>query len=155
MNSTIPAPSTDVCCKCESQGPFHQHRRGRPICKACTLRSIHACRTRDAAHLLAYRWYNAQRRRGIKETRQQPQVVERILRQCQFKSVISGETDMRKLCVAPYFRNLPSEPEWNCVIVTRKEAQSLAHMKSEEAAHARFPAHVRQQIMQSCGSQSM
>lgn len=143
-----------LCHKCQSQGPFYPSfaTRGIWICKACTLETTKAHRMRDPQSLLSYRLYNAERRRGVRKCRQRPALVGRVLKQFNYRSAISGESDIQKLCIAPYFRQHASNneeeelAEWNCVLVTCKEARSLAHVKSEDKAHARFPVHIQREM---------
>lgn len=57
--------------------------------------------------------------------------MERILRRCNFKSVMGDENDLTKLCIVPFYRDIPIE-EWHCILVTRQEARALREQVPEE-----------------------
>ena len=117
-------------------------------------RIVIQCRNRDPIRLLAYRWYNALRRRGIKtSTRDLQPAVRDIIRRWGLRSVISNtvQQDAQELCIFPYFGNAPPDAAWNGVIVTLHEARVLSHICSQERAHLHFPAQVRQVMNETLG----
>lgn len=135
------------CRRCGGPGPFYRsyttHRNY--VCKACAPSAVRASRARDPAHLLAYRWYNALRRRGrpTPPSSQLAAAAQRVLHLWGTGSVISGPSDAQQLCIVPFYRDMPPTEPWHCVPVLRHEARRLSHLRSEERAHALFPPHVR------------
>ncbi len=139
-----------TCRRCQGHGPFYKSYTDHHnyVCKACASTLVAESRTQDPARLLAYRWYNALRRRGV-QSRQQADTVRAILNQWGTASVIGGERDVAELCIMPFYRDAPllQEP-WNCVVVSRHEARVISHTRSETRAHELFPPHIRQHMAQ-------
>lgn len=123
------------CRRCKSSGPFHKSylAHSNYLCKKCASRSVKECRLRDPARLIAYRAYNALHCSVPKS------FVQNVLQRCHFQSVISGERDPMKLCMIPFYRDIPLQ-EWHCIIVTRQEARSIR--KSKDV----IPAHIQQHM---------
>jgi hypothetical protein len=137
---------TLTCRRCHGPGPFykayadhHNH-----VCKACASAIVAQSRNNDPARLLAYRWYNALRRRGI-HCKQLSDSVRSILQQW-------GQ-NVQNLCVFPFFRDVPLHEPWHCVVITCHEARALSHMRSEARVHSHFPLHVRQHM--ECARQAL
>jgi hypothetical protein len=114
-----------VCRKCHSDGPFYPswELRSNYLCKKCASAAVKESRTRDPARMLAYR---ATQNLGCHVP---SSMVERVLQRCQYRSIISGESDPNILCLVPYFRELPLE-DWHCLIMTRYEARAFARAHS-------------------------
>lgn len=128
------------CRNCHSPGPFNESyaKVYNWLCKKCASQRAQTYREADPVRLVAYRWYNLLRRRGFTQ-HQVAEQTRQILERCNFQSVISGETDSSKLCIAPFFRDISPLNHWNCVIVTQQEARSLSHVKNPQDALQRFP----------------
>lgn len=140
-----------VCRVCHSAGPFYEAylAHSNYLCKSCASKAIIKHRKQDAARLLAHRLYNALRRSNVDCNLEERSVdaVKSVMERCSHRSVISGEEDTNQLCVIPYFRDIPLQP-WHCIIVTTKEARSIAHLKSPEKIEARFPTSIQRQMRQ-------
>ncbi len=69
------------------------------------------------------------------------------MERCEHKSVMSGESNAELLCVFPFYKDtsVPPQPE-HLVIVTSREAQSVAKCKTQDERSARFPQHIRDQM---------
>lgn len=140
--------STILCNHCGSNGPFYVSYLARSmyVCTSCASKKVVACRRSKPHSLLAHRFYNALRNQGIKcPTLTCSKTVKRILERCNHRSVISGECDVNRLCIHPFYRNRQPE-EWHCVVVTQTEARSLSHLRSEQAVMFRFPRPLRRKM---------
>ncbi len=109
----------EKCRICQSDGPFHKSYLANSnfLCKNCATESVRACRLRDPARLIHYRASNA-----LKDKNITLELVASVLERCQFRSVMSGETDITELCLVPLFRDVVIT-EFNCVILTKSEAR--------------------------------
>ncbi len=126
-----------TCRRCHSTGPFHQSYLANHnyLCKQCACSSVKECRLRDPSRLRAS---NSQRKKVSQE------IVSQILSRWKNKSVLSGESDVNQLCIIPYFRDVPMS-EWNGIVVTRREARRLAHLKATKR-HDAFSQEVQQEM---------
>ena len=147
--TTTATAAAPACRACGSHGPFYacylQH--SNYLCSTCACTAVLRHRRADASRLLSHRLYNALRRQGwsVPEL-SRPSCVRRLLKRWRGRSVLSGVRDSpANLCILPYYRELPPA-EWHCVLLTQQEARSLAHMREEAAAHARFPAWLQQEM---------
>ena len=147
--TTTATAAAPACRACGSHGPFYacylQH--SNYLCNTCACTAVLRHRRADASRLLSHRLYNALRRQGwsVPEL-SRPSSVRRLLKRWRGRSVLSGVRDSpANLCILPYYRELPPA-EWHCVLLTQQEARSLAHMREEAAAHARFPAWLQQEM---------
>ena len=145
-----------TCRRCQGHGPFYKAYMDHHnyVCKACASALVQETRRVDPARLLAYRWYNTLQRRGVPCERT-GEAAAAVLKQWGLASVISGETDAEKLCIFPFFRNVPPQEAWHCVVVSQKEARSLSHLQSEERIHALFPLHVRQYMAAAASTRTL
>lgn len=160
-----------ICRVCRGDGPFYESSRAN-LCKDCSRRAAKARRLQSPESLLAYRWYNSQRRRlgkAQKWIKEDKHAVRRVLERCNYRSVISGADDVELLCIVPYFRKSAEmttaddqhasledmstdidmhiqKQEWNYVLVTQGEARKLTHLRSEKAAQACFPLAIQIQM---------
>lgn len=134
-----------TCRRCQGSGPFYPSYLANCnyVCKMCASSLVKETRRADPVHLLAYRWYNVLKRRGVTSTAQVGELVASVLQQWGTKSVISGEQDVEQLCIFPYFRDVPLDQRWHYVVVSCREARILSHLHSEEKAHQHFPPHIR------------
>jgi hypothetical protein len=135
------------CRRCNETGPFYRSYTDHSnyVCKACASILVAESRKRDPQRLLAYRWYNALRRRGIYHSNVAGDVA-LIVKRWTLQSVISGETNINQLCIFPFFSDLPVAP-WHCVIVTMREARTLSHLRhSPEKFESLFPAQLCAQM---------
>lgn len=119
-----------VCRTCAAAGPFYecflnQHNH---ICIPCAQQAVQLYRKQDPATLLAFRWYNALRGRGIKGKRLK-ETARRIYERCGGKSVISGNDNVDELCIVHVRDDVSELDESNCVLVTAREARSLSHIQ--------------------------
>jgi hypothetical protein len=132
------------CRRCNGPGPFYASYLAHQnyICKGCASLSVTQSRCQDPVRLLAYRWYNALRRRGI-VCSHLAQVVADVIQQWGLCSALSGPSSVDQLCIFSYFRNVPPNEAWNSVLVTRQEARSLSHMQSEDKMHGVFPESIQ------------
>jgi hypothetical protein len=132
------------CRRCNGPGPFYTSYLAHQnyICKRCASLTVAQSRSKDPVRLLAYRWYNALRRRGI-GCSHLAQVVADVIQHWGLCSILSGPNVAEQLCIFSYFRNVPPCEAWNCVVVTQHEARSLSHMQSEDKMHGVFPEAVQ------------
>lgn len=106
-------------------------------CRRCKNASLLARRRADPVLLLQHRFYNSVQRHWPDAD---PALwsVETVREVCGGKSVLSQEDDTNLLCVS-WVRKRAAKEE--LVLVTTKEAQSLAHM-DEAKRVAQFPENV-------------
>ena len=131
------------CRRCNESGPFYKSYsdHNNYVCKACASILVAESRQRNPQRLLAYRWYNALRRKGIFRLDIAEDVAQ-IVKHWGLQSVISGEANVNQLCIFPFFADLPIAP-WHCVIVTKREARTLSHLRqSVEKFESLFPQQV-------------
>ena len=123
-----------------SYARHHNH-----VCRQCASAVVRKSRHRDPVRLLAYRWSNALRRRGVqpRSSADTQEAVRSIVKRWGMASVLSGTCAPEDLCVVPFYRqSAPPDAAWNAVPVTKAEARVLSHLRSEERRQARFPHHV-------------
>lgn len=121
-------------------------RRRTRRCGSCVRAEKVRRRQADPIRLLRSKFYDALRARGIRDAAlSSGEVVAQVYARCQGRSVISGEDDHHKLCVAPYFRGGPLEP-WNLVLMTTHEARRLASLAPADV-HQDVPPHFHQQML--------
>lgn len=137
-----------LCRRCNQDGPFYKSYADHHnyVCKACASSLVAESRKMEPARLLAYRWYNSLRHRGI-HCLQLGAAVAEVLILWGPCSVIGGETSIDQLCIFPFFRDVPCQESWHWVIVSQREARSLSHTRSEDKVHSMFPQHVRQRML--------
>src|SRR5438128_1137740 len=87
-----------VCRRCNKDGPFYKSYTDHHnyVCKACASSLVAESRKQEPARLLAYRWYNSLRHRGVYCLHLSTTVGE-ILTMWGTCSVISGESDIDQL----------------------------------------------------------
>ncbi len=140
------------CAQCKSELPHDgkQRKRNRPRnCRKCNIDAAVKRRKDDPVRLLAHRWNNSCRRlyTDPHPSLWSPATVESVMVRCEHKSVISGEANAELLCVFPFFKETTTPPQpKQLVIVTSREAQSIAKAKTQKERGARFPPHIQEQM---------
>ncbi len=142
-----------VCYACHGPLVGDGRARKRQVprkCAACRKRAILVRRNKDPLVRMQHRWYNAAHRlwpaapKALWSAATVKHVYERWAR----KSVLGGETDPKLLCIS-YYRHpslVDGAPELHqLVLVTSKEAQSLARSKADQR-HLSFSPAVREAI---------
>lgn len=111
-------------------------------CRRCKNASLLARRQANPVLLLQHRFYNSVRRHwpDADPALWSTQTIRQVYERCGGKSVLSQESDANLLCVS-WVRKRPATEE--LVLLTTKEAQSLAHM-DEAKRVAQFPQGVTQ-----------
>lgn len=131
-----------LCRTCGSNGPFYPAyiKNHNYLCKDCANKSVKRCRDRDPIRLMTYRTYNSSRKNNEHNVVTY-EFVSDILKRWNYKSVISDEKDLNKLCIVHYFRDLQLS-SWNSVVLTRVEARRFSHLKTR--IYDEFPKEVRE-----------
>lgn len=140
------------CSQCDVElgddGKTRKRNRTRK-CGECVKQAAIKRRRDDPVRLLSHRWNNSCRRlyADPPSSMWATATVKAVLERCEYKSVISGETNTELLCVFTFFMArdfLPTIEQ--LVIVTSREAQSISKEQTQEKRSSRFPAHVRAQM---------
>lgn len=136
-----------LCKKCNDplvdDGQVRKKKRPR-TCGKCRAAQRISARHTDPIKMLFHRWQTAAHKRwpSIDRNLLTMDAVKRVWEQCGQKSVISGETDVKHLCISCYGIVSPMVPtsiEDDLVIVTSLEAQRISKAKSAEVQKAMFP----------------
>lgn len=110
--------------------------RGRR-CRQCKNAAVVRRRHTKPLALLQHRFYNSAHRMW---PHADPslwciETVRTVYDRCQGKSVLSGESNAAHLCISFKHKDLQTPPPLeDLVVITTKEAQSLAHMSPEKRA---------------------
>lgn len=139
------------CYECKEELPKdgRMRKRNRPRkCKACNMQAAMKRRKEDPMRLLAHRLNNSMRR--VYPDANDIDIwslenVKHVFERFGGKSVISNEANPEYLCLFPYFKPTPDCPPTRetLVLVTSREAQSIAHSKTQEERNARFPQYIQ------------
>lgn len=125
----------------ESDGKVRKRLRPRK-CGEC----IRKTSPTDPVKVLSHRFNVALKRSFPKEARPEHWSVETVkfvLKRFNFKSCISDEDNLNRLCLCPY-EKLDRPPEADeIVLVTSKEAQRISKTQSSEERKANFPLHIQ------------
>jgi len=146
------APATCSQCSAELPDDGKTRKRNRTRrCRKCNGEAAVKRRKEDPVKLLSHRLNNSLRRlyTDPPPSLWAPATVASIILRCNYQSVVSGETNMDLLCVFSFFKDTTRVPRpEHFVIVTSREAQSIAKCKTQEERSARFPQHIRDQMEQ-------
>lgn len=138
---------TQLCKKCQDplvdDGQVRKKKRPR-TCGKCKAAQRISDRHADPIKTLFHRWQTSAHKRwpSIDRALLTMDAVRRVWEQCEQKSVISGETNVKHLCISCYGIVSPMVPasiETDLVIVTSLEAQRISKAKSAEVQKAMFP----------------
>lgn len=140
-----------VCSHCHQGLPDDgkSRKRNRPRrCPDCIKKEKEERLRLHPEIKMAHRWGNTCRKHwpNAPTTLYSAKTVKYVMDRFENKSVISGEDDLQYLCIYPYYRG-DTPPDYKyLVLVTSKEAQSIARCKTQEEQNERFPAHVREMM---------
>jgi hypothetical protein len=138
------------CSQCETPLPPDNktRKRMRPRkCASCLAASAKARRD-DPIETLRHRW-NGSCKRMYPDAENElwsRRTVEAVFERCGKKSVISGEDRAELLCLFSFFKgNIAPTPD-QIVLITSREAQSLAREMTQEKRAQRFPREIQEQM---------
>lgn len=136
---------TDICNICSTPlvDDGKQRKKKRPRrCDKCKMKKRLEKRNADPIKVLFHRWQSSAHKRwpSIDRTLLSTATVKLVWERYERKSVISGETDAKKLCIGCYGIVAPTVPTSvdQLVIITSAEAQRLSKIKVLEAHKAIF-----------------
>jgi hypothetical protein len=140
------------CSSCDSLLPPDQktrkHLRPRK-CPTCVAERAKERRS-EPVKLLKHRWNGACRRLypDCDKEMWSDKTVEHVFERFEGKSVISGEDNPELLCVFAFFKSTNEPPTRDqLVLVTSREAQSIAREKTQEKRAQRFPQKIQDEMM--------
>ncbi len=141
-----------ICSNCQQDLPHDgiQRKRNRPRrCPACIKKDKQQRLVNQPEITLAHRWGNTCRKHwpDAPTTLYSQETVKYVMDRFERKSAISGEANMAYLCVYPYYVSATAPDYRHLVLVTAREAQSLARCKTQEDREARYPQHIREMMV--------
>jgi len=120
----------------EEEGNKKRTRKGKR-CKKCANAAVVKRRHANPCALLQHRLYNTFRKTwpNADPSLWSIETVKEVWERCEQKSVISGETNHKNLCIS--YKRRPANKEEaplleDLVVITTKEAQALAHYSHEK-----------------------
>ena len=149
-----PAPTKTkyTCYKCDALvGEFVKQKKFKRLCKKCLDEKRVKRNKSDPIRLIESRFRTALSAKKIKVPTgvDVGELVRRVCKRWENKSVLSDETDMTKLCITGYERIQPGvmPDENNLVLVTSAESITLSRYKTDEARRGKFPLEVTGKIL--------
>lgn len=141
-----------TCYKCNAEiGTFKRKKHRRRMCKQCLESNRQEREQEDPLRRIEGRLRSSFSSKKIKVPRDVvlSKLVKRVCDRWERKSVLSGETDMSKLCITGYKRLeegvMPDEN--NLILVTSAESIALARYKTEEGRLSKFSLEVKGKIL--------
>jgi hypothetical protein len=137
------------CSQCNKPLPSDNKTRKRLRSRKCASCLATSAKTRrnDPIEVLRHRWNGSCKRYPDADNELwSRKTVQTVYERCIKKSVISGEDRVELLCLTSFFMsNTAPKPE-QIVVVTSREAQSLAREKTQEKRAQRFLQEIQEQM---------
>jgi hypothetical protein len=121
----------DSCYLCKKALPATEKRRKRfRKCRGCINSGTRKSRVQDPVRLLHFKWRVSTARHAFPVELRSMDVVRDVYERCGKRSVLSGVTDHKRLCIVSKVKQ-PTTAD-DLVVVTTREAIVLSKKRNEE-----------------------